>query len=72
MESLETEFNEWQCPKCGWDTQNDCEGRYVTDVGDSIFAHWIAIEYGGNPYYWDTTYKCPVCETTFIVRDSNY
>ena len=64
----EDQYDYWCCPNCGWDSANaetDSSGQWadLVKVSEMRYAYHIALEYGGEPYLWMETWKCPRCYT---------
>ncbi len=72
-QQMENEFNEWECPFCGWSTENDdlCENM----VACTPLVPNVAVSMNTGPWNardWIETWKCPECLQIFEVENSNY
>lgn len=66
------EYDEWQCPNCGWDSCDSCEEEEMIDCTEERYVYAVALEFGGNPVEWDETWKCPECGNVFECTNSNF
>lgn len=61
---FENEDNDWECPKCHWDSLDADEEMKLIDK--------IEYDYGYLHSRFELFYTCPVCNTKFSYWDSKY
>jgi len=67
-----TEFNEGECPKCGWDSIDGDPENCIYSNHQRDNAAEIVGSAGAPAYFWTETWTCPKCSTKFSFENSNY